>query len=106
MAGADKFLDAYATHPLDSGERTTALKLLEMQRHALLMYTSCGWFFDDISGIETVQIIAYAGRVVQLAAEVFGDEAAGLEAEFVERLRAAKSNDRLRKMAARSICAR
>ncbi len=92
VASADRFLDAHATHQFDSGERTTALKLLEMQRHALLMYTSCGWFFDDISGIETVQIIAYAGRVVQLANEVFGSEAAGLEAEFVERLRAAKSN--------------
>ena len=40
---------------------------MEMQRHAQLMYTSCGWFFDDISGIETVQIIAYAARVLQLA---------------------------------------
>ena len=38
-----------------------------MQRHAMLMYTSCGWFFDEISGIETVQVIQYAGRVVQLA---------------------------------------
>ena len=74
-------------------ERITALKLMEMQRHALLMYTSCGWFFDEISGIETVQIIAYAGRVIQLAAEVFGADAAELEAGFVERLRAAKSND-------------
>jgi alpha-amylase/alpha-mannosidase (GH57 family) len=97
VAGADKFLDAHAAHPLDSGERTTALKLLEMQRHALLMYTSCGWFFDDISGIETVQIIAYAGRVVQLATEVFGAEAAALEAGFVERLRAARSNDAAQK---------
>ena len=93
VASADTFLNAHATHLLDTGERITALKLLEMQRHALLMYTSCGWFFDDISGIETVQVIAYAGRVVQLATEVFGAEAAGLEGEFVERLRAAKSND-------------
>ncbi len=43
---------------------------MEMQRHAQLMYTSCGWFFDDISGIETVQVIAYAARAIQLAAEV------------------------------------
>ena len=49
------------------GERVHALELMEMQRHAQLMYTSCGWFFDDISGIETVQIIAYAARVLQLA---------------------------------------
>ena len=40
---------------------------MEMQRHAQLMYTSCGWFFDDISGIETVQVIAYAARALQLA---------------------------------------
>ena len=46
-----------------------ALKLLEMQRHAMLMYTSCGWFFDELSGIETVQILMYAGRVIQLAQE-------------------------------------
>ena len=45
--------------------------MMEMQRHAQLMYTSCGWFFDDISGIETVQVIAYAARVLQLAREVF-----------------------------------
>jgi alpha-amylase/alpha-mannosidase (GH57 family) len=93
VANADPFLNAQASHPLDAAERIVALKLMEMQRHAMLMYTSCGWFFDDISGIETVQIIAYAGRVVQLAAEVFGAEAAGLEDGFVERLRAAKSND-------------
>ncbi len=93
MANADPFLDAHAARPLDQTERITALKLLELQRHALLMYTSCGWFFDDISGIETVQIIAYAGRVVQLAGELFGTRGAELENGFVERLRAAKSND-------------
>ncbi len=58
----------------------------------MLMYTSCGWFFDDISGIETVQIIAYAGRVLQLAAELFGKRAANLEKRFVEALAAAKTN--------------
>jgi len=93
VANADPFLNAQAARPLDATERVVALKLMEMQRHAMLMYTSCGWFFDDISGIETVQIIAYAGRVVQLAAEVFGPDAAGLEDGFVERLRLAKSND-------------
>jgi alpha-amylase/alpha-mannosidase (GH57 family) len=91
-ANADKFLDAHAAHSLDTSERTLALKLLEMQRQALLMYTSCGWFFDEISGIETVQIIEYSARVVQLAQEVFGAEAANLEAGYVELLRCAKSN--------------
>jgi alpha-amylase/alpha-mannosidase (GH57 family) len=87
-----RFFDQYATHPLNQTERMYALKLMEMQRHALLMYTSCGWFFDDISGIETVQIISYAGRVLQLAARVFGDKGAALEAEFLGRMQAAKSN--------------
>jgi len=86
------FLAAHSTHELSSEERIIALKLMEMQRHALLMYTSCGWFFDEISGIETVQIIDYAGRVLQLAAEVFGEEGAALEGPFVEMLRKAKSN--------------
>jgi alpha-amylase/alpha-mannosidase (GH57 family) len=86
------FLAAHNSHELSSDERITALKLMEMQRHALLMYTSCGWFFDEISGIETVQIIAYASRVLQLAAEVFGAEGAALEAPFIELLRKAKSN--------------
>jgi alpha-amylase/alpha-mannosidase (GH57 family) len=93
VANADPFLDTQASHQLNAEERIRALKLMEMQRHAMLMYTSCGWFFDDISGIETVQIIAYAGRVLQLARQIFGAEAARLENSFVERLRAAKSND-------------
>ena len=41
-----------------------------MQRHAMLMYTSCGWFFDELSGLETVQVIHYAGRALQLARAV------------------------------------
>jgi hypothetical protein len=57
------------------------------------MYTSCGWFFDDIGGIETVQIIAYAARVLQLAKELFGDRAATLEPAFLKRMAEAKSNE-------------
>jgi alpha-amylase/alpha-mannosidase (GH57 family) len=88
----ERFFAQHSAHPLSAEERTQSLKLLEMQRHALLMYTSCGWFFDDISGIETVQVLAYAGRVLQLAAEVFGTAGAALEPEFVQRIAAAKSN--------------
>jgi Domain of unknown function (DUF3536) len=62
---------------------------MEIQRHAMLMYTSCGWFFDELSGIETVQVLQYAGRVVQLSGEVFGDS---VETGFLERLERAKSN--------------
>ena len=67
----------------------TALALLEMQRHAMLMYTSCGWFFDELSGIETVQTIMYAGRALQLAQMLFPDHR---EEKFKELLALAKSN--------------
>jgi hypothetical protein len=89
----DRFLAAEQAHPLDDYERVRALELMEMQRHAQLMYTSCGWFFDDIAGIETVQVIAYAARVLQLAGQVFGGEAAPLEPAFLARLAEARSND-------------
>ena len=55
----------------------------------MLMYTSCGWFFDELSGLETVQVIHYAGRAVELAKEFLGEE---IEPQFLERLRLAKSN--------------
>lgn len=83
------FFKEYATHELSDAERVRALKLLEMQRHTLLMYTSCGWFFDELSGLETVQVIHYAGRAVHLAEEC-GD--GPIEAEFLKRLSAAKAN--------------
>ncbi len=88
----DQFFAAQARRALTAEERTLILKLMEMQRHTQLMYTSCGWFFDDISGIETVQIIAYAARALRLAADIFGLNCALLEWQFVERLRQAKSN--------------
>ena len=89
----DRFFAAQQAHILSEAERTRARELMEMQRHAQLMYTSCGWFFDDISGIETVQVIAYAARALQLAEQVFGDQAAPLESAFLARLAEAKSND-------------
>jgi alpha-amylase/alpha-mannosidase (GH57 family) len=102
----DRFFAAHATRTLTSAERITVFELLELQRHTQLMYTSCGWFFDDISGIETVQIIAYAGRVIQLANKLFTDpagapyldsemwdNATALEADFLRILASAESND-------------
>ncbi len=89
----DRFLETHATRTLTSEERTTVLELMELERHTQLMYTSCGWFFDEISGIETVQIIAYAGRVLQLAAKLFGDEAKPLEPRFLSILAEAIPND-------------
>ena len=100
----DRFFAAHATRPLTTAERITVFELLELQRHTQLMYTSCGWFFDDISGIETVQIIAYAGRVLQLANRLFTDPALfttpelsirsayELEADFLQILARAESN--------------
>jgi len=85
----ESFFQSNAIHDLSTLERVKILKLLEMQRHAMLMYTSCGWFFDDISGIETVQIMQYADRAIQLAREISGTD---LEAEFLTILAKAKSN--------------
>ncbi|MGH9684676.1 MAG: DUF3536 domain-containing protein [Candidatus Acidiferrales bacterium] len=84
------FLREMAGRDLSPDERIRALKLLELQRHAMLMYTSCGWFFDELSGIETVQAIQYAGRALQLASSLMNNS--DLENQFLERLSGAKSN--------------
>ncbi len=83
------FLSRHAIRPLSYEDEITVLKLMELQRHAMLMYTSCGWFFDELSGIETVQVIQYAGMVLQLADELFNEV---FERTFLERLEVAKSN--------------
>jgi alpha-amylase/alpha-mannosidase (GH57 family) len=85
----ERFLSQHAIGELNETEKITVLKLLELQRHTMLMYTSCGWFFDELAGIETVQVIQYAGRVVQLAEELFGD---AIEPRFLQFLEQAKSN--------------
>lgn len=85
----EAFLAEQAIRPLNPAEQITVFKLLELQRNLMLMYTSCGWFFDDISGIETVQVIQYAARAIQLAYELFGST---LEPRFLDFLRQAKSN--------------
>ena len=90
---ADRFFRTHESHILSESERVRALELMEMQRHTQLMYTSCGWFFDDIAGIETVQIIAYAARVLQLAQDLFAEQAQSLEPSFLARMAEAKSND-------------
>ena len=89
----DEFLRAHQRQRLGPSERVRALELMEMQRHTQLMYTSCAWFFDDVSGIETVQILAYAARVLQLAQRLFGSQASALEPALLQRLAEAHSND-------------
>ena len=76
-------------HAFDGAEIPRVMRLLEMQRNAMLMYTSCGWFFNDLSGIETVQVLNYAARVAQLAHQVSGED---LEPELLTRLAPAQSN--------------
>jgi alpha-amylase/alpha-mannosidase (GH57 family) len=88
----DRFFAENQSHSLTAEERVRALELMELQRHTQLMYTSCGWFFDDISGIEAVQVIAYAARVLQLAQELFGEQAGALEPNFLAQLAEARSN--------------
>ncbi len=85
----DEFVARNVIEPIDREGKVRLLKLLELQRHALLMYTSCGWFFNELSGIETVQVAMYASRAVQLAAELFGVE---LEPQFLALLELAESN--------------
>ncbi|MPZ49578.1 MAG: DUF3536 domain-containing protein [Dehalococcoidia bacterium] len=86
---AEAFLAKQASRALSEDESRRALKLLELQRQSLLMYASCAWFFDDVSGIETQQALRHAARAIQLAEELDGG---GLEEGFLERLAAARSN--------------
>ena len=89
LLGADR--DGFlAAHARPGAPRERALALMELGRHAMSMYTSCGWFFDDLGGIETVQILRYAARVIELGEQLGG---APLGAGFVDRLAAARSND-------------
>ncbi|HKY29414.1 MAG TPA: DUF3536 domain-containing protein, partial [Pyrinomonadaceae bacterium] len=84
-----EFLAQHAQLPLAPYDEVRAFTLLEMQRNALLMFTSCGWFFHDISGIETIQVLKYAARVIELSDHL------GLPShrkEFLGRLAEARSN--------------
>jgi alpha-amylase/alpha-mannosidase (GH57 family) len=85
-----KFLDEEIEVNLSELKRTHILRLLEMQRQALLMFTSCAWFFDEISGIETIQVLQYANRAIQLGERV---STKILEPEFLMRLQSAISNE-------------
>ena len=91
--GGALFADPWAARDAYGTDRTAdgrARELLEMERNALRMFTSCGWFFDDIAGIETIQILRYAARAIELA----GADAPRLEAGVLERLARAQSNER------------
>lgn len=83
------WLRGQARQGVDARGVTRALAWLESQRHAMAMFTSCGWFFNDVSGIETEQVLLHAARALQLARDAGGID---LEPELVERLRQARSN--------------
>jgi len=84
-----RFLSRHQSHKLSAAEQADALRLLEMQRHTLLMYTSCGWFFEELSRPEGTQILRYAARALELAGDVAGVQ---LEKGFLKRLAQAPSN--------------
>lgn len=89
QAARDAWLERHRARPLSSREQERALTLLELARSAMLMYTSCGWFFADISGIETVQVLKYAGRVLDLLDDL---DLPAPRARFLEVLAEAQSN--------------
>jgi alpha-amylase/alpha-mannosidase (GH57 family) len=88
-ANVSRFLSRHQNHKLTAVEQVDALRLLEMQRHALFMFTSCGWFFEEISRPEGTQILRYAARALELAGDVAGVQ---LEKGFLKRLGLAPSN--------------
>ena len=87
----EAFYARHGSHAFSAEEKILALRLLEMQRHLLLMYTSCGWFFDDLTGPATLQILQYAARALQLARQITGEDREEL---FLHLLQDAWSNVR------------
>ena len=85
----EEFFERHRRRPLSDGEKEQAVRLLEIQRNAMLMFTSCGWFFDDPAGLETGIVLRFAGRAIELGARAFGED---LEPAFRDRLEAVRSN--------------
>ncbi len=85
----EHFITQHSKKKLSETERIQLFRLMEMQRQAMLMFTSCGWFFDEISGLETNQILQYANRAIHYAQQVSGVD---LHPKFVKLLEKAPSN--------------
>lgn len=83
------FFNEHSIRPLTNKEVSCCIELLEMEKFSMFMFTSCGWFFSDISGIETVKILEYAIRAIELAEKISGEN---LFEEFANMLENAKSN--------------
>jgi alpha-amylase/alpha-mannosidase (GH57 family) len=89
LENVKRFLARRASHELSHDDIVRVLRLLEIQRNCMLMYTSCGWFFDEISGIETTQVLRYAAKAIQDVEPIVGRS---IEPEFLEKLALAPSN--------------
>ena len=87
---AGDFVQSESMRPLRSNEVERAVKLLELQNMSMSMFTSCGWFFNDVAGVETVQILSYAARALESLIEL--DEPAPVDS-FLGTLASARSND-------------
>jgi len=87
-----KFFSEHSTHKLGRDEKKAAFNLLEMQKFAMFMFTSCGWFFSEISGLEAVQILQYAAKAIEIGEYISGK---GLESQFLEILSMAKPNNKI-----------
>lgn len=83
------FINEHGVTGLNTADTEHAFGLLEIQHRAMLMYTSCGWFFNDITGLETVFVLRQAGRVIDLMRLISGRDP---EPEFLNRLQLASSN--------------
>lgn len=83
------FFEKFGRAGLPGDAKNKGLRLMEMQRHSLQMFTSCGWFFSDLSGLETILILQHASRAIQLAAE-FSDQS--IEESFLQNLSRGRSN--------------
>jgi alpha-amylase/alpha-mannosidase (GH57 family) len=88
-ASREQFLGDHASHPLNPEQCNDVWKLLELQRYGMLMYTSCGWFFEDLARVEPLQVLRYAGCAIELARETLDDD---LEPGFLNQLARARSN--------------
>jgi len=86
----EEFVAREAWRELHGEGLATVTKLLELQENAMSMYTSCGWFFNDIGGIETLQVMLYAARTLELVENLGGTSPRDA---FLEKLAEAKSND-------------
>lgn len=85
----NEFFRLNASAKLTRKQKDLGTRLLEMQKYSMLMFTSCGWFFSEISGIETVKILQYAARAIEIASEISG---INYENKFIEKLSNAPSN--------------